>query len=440
MKSKRFLKKAKSKRISRKRSTQRNKTKRGGEINTQGYNSKIYLNPRLLCENESEVTEEMYNQVSKASLESEIPNRTKLFLDQGLELERLQNYFVIPIKSCKINSECLNGNEPYTAKYFQTGFFNNSESNKKYLGDIIDNDLQMVVYPKLQKTLFDCLSEARNLDSILEFLLKLRNVFDGLLYLEQHGLVYLDLHSKNIMITYDGIMKTIDIESIYRGPSLRQFQDFLTILYENIYTKFMAAGSKFPYDRRLVFFKNLIISNEVFSIRDNMQLSLHNEFYKQDKKVVEKIVDYISIGFFNIDRILSGDIRDYGEESKEEKAYKRSLNNMNEETISRKYFFGENFQGQNINNKNFTNVSFHSCNLDNVDFRGCSFSHTDFSHASLRNTSFIGAKIEFNVTFYAADVYKCKFVFDNNYYGNALRKHLDNHAKHFTEGRTKRTW
>lgn len=401
----------KRKLLKRKRQTKKNRNRKGGKTNQVGTTATIYYNPRPLCENE-ELTNKMYNEVGKVGqirngrqmADIEI-SKLKVLQDHGVNLEEVQKYLVIPMKVCKISENNFNGQEPFGSEYFKSQRFTyGAKTPFQKLQQAKNDGAQMVTYNLLDRNLLECINDSNNLEDTLEILLKLKNVYEGLDYLKNFNLAHNELHIQNIMLGFDGFMKMIDIGTLGPYENINDYKELLYLLYFGLFKNFMSNKSKFKFDERLVPIKYFFIFSNLFYINLCDTASDLRLVYKTFAS--EELRDLILDAFHKLELLQQGQLQNDVRGKDEYKIYKRTIKNEN---VENKFYFGDDFQGENLHNKKFKNVSFHSCNLDSVDFSRSDFYCVDFSHASLIGADFRGVNIKNYVCFFKANLDKANF-------------------------------
>ena len=378
---------------------QTKKNKKGGEMNTQGTTATIYMNPRLLCSGET-LTPEMYNEVSKCSAtESRLVElemlRIKILQDHEVDLNIVQNYLVLPLKTCEINEDNLNeitysehnsgAKSPYTEKYFTST--NGKHRGNTQLKKAMANKYEMIVYPRLKQNFKECINNANNLNEILELCLKLDNVYEGIKYLNAHNVKHGEIDALNVMETFDGKIKMIDLGtfgSVDIKDSVQDFRHLLDLLYGTIYNQYMIVSSNFKFNKRLNPIKYFFLFSNVYRIN----LGSIQYIYKEN--TVDNLKKIIEDTFNKFYLILKGELRE--NEPIEYKEYKKSLENLE---IEKKYFFGDDFQGKHLNDKIIQEVLFHTCNLDFVDFSNSNLKYVYFPHSSLDDINISNCNLKY---------------------------------------------
>ena len=230
-----ITKRKKSRKYKQRNSNQRNKINKriiGGRYVAAGQEGVLYTNPRPPCVGERH-GQIVYSEIGKIFPDNYASSaHAEMYASRILEeiSENPSQYFVMPIKECKINKELINNKEvPYTVEWRQNkdGMFNNrilrnAEEN------LSEDWNTMVVYPLGQMDLFDILSSTYEVISFVDVLNKFTNVLEGVKLLQDNNLFYGDFSLENILLI-DGVLKIADIgniQEIYHGTDMKSIPYF----------------------------------------------------------------------------------------------------------------------------------------------------------------------------------------------------------------------
>ncbi len=217
-------KKIKIKQTNKRKIKQKNKISKkliGGRYVNAGAEGVLYNAPRPPCNNETidqisglveigklfpdEYTSSADAEIYASSILSEISEISEINASQ---------YFVIPVKKCKINKDLLKM-DPYNKSKWRTngkGEFNN-RIFKNADEELPANWNDMVVYPLGEMDLYDILSEGISFFQFCTLLKSFTNVLEGVKLLQDNNLFYGDFSIENILLI-DNTFKIADIGNI----------------------------------------------------------------------------------------------------------------------------------------------------------------------------------------------------------------------------------
>ena len=256
-----------------------------------GSTAKVYLYPRLPCQDENEITKEMKRQIAKISTnssgressEAEYNRAIKIF---GKDLSNASKYFVLPLKLCVINPNLT------TSDKFDL-IRKSVEYDKKQMNEYTSKNKQMVVYEKMDITLEDMLKDIKSIEEIIVILKSLENVYNAILYLKLKSpkggktiYTHSDIKLNNIMKkANDNTLKLIDLGSLNLNPITKDYYNLLRILVGRVFLPFcLSSESKFKYDDRFDGLRELLLSYS-FIKPDNTHNLSHDTLSQEDYEI-----------------------------------------------------------------------------------------------------------------------------------------------------------
>lgn len=222
--------------------------KKGGATGSGQYGT-VFYDPRPLCEEENEITPQMFSEAGKISFEEfghkdyalQEYDNLRLIKENGEEhgipdaVEQASTYINLPLKNCFVNP-FMNPKKGNLKDAYKSKWADDSEFER--ISTAIDKKFTMTVYPKMKETVRTLISinslnlmknplQLNDVKGTFEIVLGIENIINGMLFLRSIGLHHYDLHFDNVMVSYDGTYKMIDITPIYKLDDPDRFRNKL---------------------------------------------------------------------------------------------------------------------------------------------------------------------------------------------------------------------
>ncbi|MBA42792.1 MAG: hypothetical protein CMF62_02145 [Magnetococcales bacterium] len=185
---------------------------KGGKLLGQGSYGNIFGEPRLLCKDET-LKDEMHSEVSKifnndrdAYDEYKVILRLKKYFTTEYDISRLNKFFLLPKKICLINKRSLD-NLPYNQmRYIKNnlGQVSKLKPHSRY---------NQVIYDKADNDLSIKFRTTNTRLKLVECLVNLYDIGQGIKTLHDLDMVHLDIKAKN-SVEINGKYKIIDVGDI----------------------------------------------------------------------------------------------------------------------------------------------------------------------------------------------------------------------------------
>ena len=215
----------------RRRKQKRKTLKKRGGATGSGQFGIVFYDPRPLCENETEITPQMFSEAGKISYGNYDDSNDKhdFALKEYKILKKIQQigekkeiqdavekaskYINLPLKNCIVNSVMYQNNPSLKDEYKSNWA---TKSDFAYLSQTDNKDIKftMTVYPKMKETVASVIGRTKDVKGRFEIVLGLKNIVDGFLFLESIGLFHYDFKFDNAMVSDDGTYKMIDLLEI----------------------------------------------------------------------------------------------------------------------------------------------------------------------------------------------------------------------------------